>query len=64
LIPQPIRRIIGQTPNNVLRLMFAKASNPIMTEPETVQAIVLPDGRSLAFAEYGDPTGCAVFHFH
>jgi len=44
--------------------MFAKASNPIMTEPETVQAIVLPDGRSLAFAEYGDPTGCAVFHFH
>jgi pimeloyl-ACP methyl ester carboxylesterase len=35
-----------------------------MRNSETVQAIVLPDGRSLAFAEYGDPTGCPVFHFH
>lgn len=35
-----------------------------MTGPEAVQSVVLPDGRRLAFAEYGDPNGCPVFHFH
>ncbi|WP_436928557.1 alpha/beta fold hydrolase [Halosimplex halobium] len=32
-----------------------------MTEPSTIE---LPDGRTLAYAEYGDPEGTPVFAFH
>jgi len=32
-----------------------------MTEPSTIE---LPDGRTLAYAEYGDPAGTPVFAFH
>jgi pimeloyl-ACP methyl ester carboxylesterase len=35
-----------------------------MNEPESGQTLVLSDGRRLGFAEYGDPAGQAVFHFH
>jgi len=35
-----------------------------MTEPGITQAVVLPDGRRLGFAEYGNPAGRPVFHFH
>jgi len=28
------------------------------------QTVVLQDGRSLGFAEYGDPDGKPVFYFH
>lgn len=35
-----------------------------MNEPEIGQTIILPDGRHLGFAEYGDPAGQPVFHFH
>jgi pimeloyl-ACP methyl ester carboxylesterase len=38
--------------------------SPVMAEPQITQAIVLPDGRRLGFAEYGDPGGRPVFHFH
>jgi len=31
---------------------------------KTDQQIVLPDGRKLGFAEYGDPQGKPVFYFH
>ncbi|QLH80213.1 alpha/beta fold hydrolase [Halosimplex pelagicum] len=32
-----------------------------MTEPSTIE---LPDGRTLSYAEYGDPEGTPVFAFH
>ncbi len=32
--------------------------------PGTDRAILLPDGRLLGYAEYGDPSGRPVFHFH
>lgn len=35
-----------------------------MNETENGQTIVLLDGRRLGFAEYGDPAGQPVFHFH
>lgn len=35
-----------------------------MIEPETGQSILLQDGRRLGLAEYGDPAGRAVLHFH
>lgn len=35
-----------------------------MNETENGQTIVLGDGRRLGFAEYGDPGGVPVFHFH
>jgi pimeloyl-ACP methyl ester carboxylesterase len=35
-----------------------------MTESITDQTIILSDGRQLGFAEYGDPNGIPVFHFH
>ena len=35
-----------------------------MNKTKTSQTIVLPDGRHLGFAEYGDPAGQPVFHFH
>ena len=35
-----------------------------MTEPWLDSTIRLPDGRQLAFAEYGDPTGAPVMLFH
>ncbi len=36
----------------------------IMATKQLNQTIVLNDGRKLGFAEYGDPTGKVVFHFH
>jgi pimeloyl-ACP methyl ester carboxylesterase len=38
--------------------------NHLMSAFETNQAITLPDGRRLAYAEYGNPAGRPVFHFH
>jgi pimeloyl-ACP methyl ester carboxylesterase len=35
-----------------------------MTAPRSDDVIVLPDGRRLAYAEYGDPDGEPVFLFH
>lgn len=35
-----------------------------MTPPRLDEVIDLPDGRRLAYAEYGDPNGEAVFLFH
>jgi pimeloyl-ACP methyl ester carboxylesterase len=35
-----------------------------MNMPETDQTFVLSDGRRLGFAEYGDPAGQPVLHFH
>jgi pimeloyl-ACP methyl ester carboxylesterase len=35
-----------------------------MAEPIIDQTIILKDGRRLGFAEYGDPSGIPVFHFH
>jgi len=31
---------------------------------QTIQTIALPDGRTLAYAEYGDPAGKPLFFFH
>ena len=38
----------------------------LLTKPTNTsnQRIILPDGRSLAYAEYGDPEGSPVFLFH
>ena len=36
----------------------------MMTASNTDQSIKLKDGRTLAYAEYGDPKGRPVFHFH
>ena len=38
--------------------------HPDMSEQSIGQSIILPDGRHLGFAEYGDPGGRPVFHFH
>ena len=35
-----------------------------MTQDHTSQAIELQDGRTLGFAEYGDPQGFPIFYFH
>ena len=35
-----------------------------MTPPRTYQTTTLPDGRTLAYAEYGDPDGRPLFFFH
>ena len=35
-----------------------------MVADKTCQTITLRDGRTLGFAEYGDPVGKAVFHFN
>lgn len=35
-----------------------------MIEPKTDQSIILAGGRRLGFAEYGDPAGQPVLHFH
>lgn len=35
-----------------------------MTADHMKQTITLKDGRALSFAEYGDPAGRVVFHFH
>ena len=35
-----------------------------MNKSENGQSIVLGDGRCLGYAEYGDPAGQPVFHFH
>ena len=35
-----------------------------MTADHMNQTITLEDGRALGYAEYGDPAGKAVFHFH
>jgi pimeloyl-ACP methyl ester carboxylesterase len=36
----------------------------VMATDHTDQTITLKDGRLLGYAEYGDPVGKAVFHFH
>lgn len=35
-----------------------------MTEPNQPRFVVLPSGRRLAYAEYGDPRGVPVLHFN
>lgn len=35
-----------------------------MSDKNTNQSLNLPDGRTLGFAEYGDPAGKIVFHFN
>jgi len=35
-----------------------------MTSNKTNQTLALNDGRTLGYAEYGDPGGKTVFHFH
>ena len=35
-----------------------------MTTDRTNQTITLKNGRTLGYAEYGDPEGKPVFHFH
>jgi len=35
-----------------------------MDEQRIGQSLVLSDGRRLGFAQYGDPDGQPVFHFH
>lgn len=39
-------------------------SSEIMAADRTNQTLLLKDGRELGFAEYGNPTGKAVFHFN
>jgi pimeloyl-ACP methyl ester carboxylesterase len=36
----------------------------VNTEASDVNRITLRDGRTLAYAEYGDPDGKPVFYFH
>ena len=35
-----------------------------MASNQTAQTLTLPDGRKLGFAEWGDPEGKPIFHFH
>ena len=35
-----------------------------MSSPELLESVKLSDGRSLAFARFGDPSGKPVFYFH
>lgn len=44
--------------------MAAKTGPEPSATPDMTSQIRLPDGRSLAYACYGDPGGVAVLHFH
>jgi hypothetical protein len=48
----------------IVRLVTLGIMYNSMNTDHVNQTITLKDGRKLGFAEYGDPEGKAVFHFH
>ncbi len=57
--PATSRRMTGQDDGKGIWLY-----SPVMTQPTHMHRIPLPDGRTLAVAEYGDPAGKPLLFLH
>lgn len=67
---QPPRNVYNALPETGIQLQHYQTESltkshptPLPNPPDT-QTIILPDGRSLGYAEYGSPNGATLLYFH